>query len=200
MAGTQGERKGSLFRHNEFILVSSFMLLILPFIVVAESGDVDPPSWVYKLNFLREYIPDSGEGSDGEPVETQRTVLDMDGTTLEGASTTVPLSVNGSQTLNLTIQLTWSDDFGNNDVFEVSISGSSGELAKGTGDQGNAEISVNATGGADGKDQGDLRGDYNITIKAVSCPGMFESNPFDLDGGNDWTLKVTAIMLETPEE
>jgi len=201
MAGTLGERKGMPFMHNEFLLVSIIMVFIFALILVAGTREVDPPSWVYKITYLGEMPTTDDEGTSEGLVEKQRTVLDEQGTTSEGMTTTVPVNVNGSLTLNLTFQLTWSDDYGNNDVFEVTISNSSGELAKGTGDQGSVILSVNIEGREEsGAVQGDLRGDYDVTIRAASCPGMFESNPFDLDSGNDWTLKVTAKTREQPED
>lgn len=105
----------------------------------------------------------------------------VDGWTDEGSSNDIDL---GRLPLNVTAmraELTWQDDYGNNDVLKVAVLLNGSEYDSVEDTSGSIELEV---AGAD------FNGTYGVKVSAVSCPGVVDIVPVDRDTGNDWSLKV----------
>jgi hypothetical protein len=183
----QKKRGGSLFGDNELVLVSSIMILLILFAAIAERPDAKAPDW---------FVKTASGTIKPQPVQnhtlvkTEAELLSKDGYTNEGQTTEVSLTVDQQGTIELSITLTWADDYGSNDQFKLILSNETKDLDVASGSSGNLEVRyAPASPGPD-----DLIGKYTIAVNCESAPGVVGPLPVDRDNGNAWSLKVTAIV------
>lgn len=110
------------------------------------------------------------------------TLLDKIGYSEEGTITEVVFDVP-PDAVSLAVTLSWEDDYGNNDWFEMALLYEGSELAKGNTTTG--EIIHNITCS--------YQGNHSIVITALHCPEDDSGKPFDRDEGNDWHLLVQCV-------
>jgi len=148
------------------------------------------PAVAIELSIPAPETTNSGGTTNNNPPEStpphEETLVSKDGYTNEGQTTELKQNYTASKVLNLTATLTWTDDYGSNDVFslEVQLDGKSiGQEQSNTG-----QLKVTAAANADE----DLRGNYTVLITCVKAPGIIGPIPIDRDNGNSWSLKFSA--------
>jgi len=115
------------------------------------------------------------------------TTFSSTGYTGEGESSTGVLSevVNGTGTVSFV--LTWVDDYGENDLFELSIEGTEeGRLVERSS---SGRIEIIFVGLVDNPEWA-----YEIT--AINCPGIIDNPYGDQDIGNEWSLTINMSVEE----
>jgi len=170
-------RKKPPFR-DDMLVLSAAVLMIL-FIYVA----VDYPNTMA-------HIPGSGgtsgggghNGGNNLPAIINEKVLDQDGHTSEGQSTQSPLDTPWSNITYLNLTLSWTDDIGNNDQFELKVISDGKELDSADSTSGTVTLSIKTP----------QMGNYTAVVTCIKAPGLVGPSPIDRDSGNDWNLKVTA--------
>jgi hypothetical protein len=158
------------------------VLAVTAIMVFTLYGAVDYPNTIAT-------IPSGGGGGGGGHNQTNAThiveepVADQTGNTNEGQSTNVDIKVPWDRLLWVNTTLTWTDDIGNNDEFEVKVTSGGAELGKGSGTSGTIVVAL----------EGPPGGNYTVVITCVNAPGIVGPSPIDRDKGNSWTLKATAV-------
>jgi hypothetical protein len=109
-------------------------------------------------------------------------LLDESGRTNEGQSTEVPFEVPWSAVTWINLTLTWTDDIGNNDQFELKVLADGQEVGSADGTTGNVPLSIKAP----------PTGNYTAVVSCINAPGFVGPSPIDRDSGNDWALKAVA--------
>jgi hypothetical protein len=134
-------------------------------------------------------IPGNTPGGGTGPGPGQQTIvlqnedlLNEDGNTNEGQSTEVPFEVPWASVTWINFTLTWTDDVGNNDQFELKVLTDGQEVGSADGTTGSVPLNIKAP----------PSGNYTATVTCIKAPGLVGSSPWDRDSGNDWTLKATA--------
>jgi hypothetical protein len=177
-----------LSKSNDLVLVSMFMILTLLFIAAAEDPRADPPDW-YEISY---YMPQF-EGDDNDTTPKVRTEIEIESTsgqTAEGSTTAVDIEVDHEGIIGLIVQLEWTDDIGDNDELGLSMSNGTDELDSSQGTSGQLRLELSSDV------EGELMGEYTITVSALDCPGMVGPIPVDRDNGNSWSLTVTMVVME----
>ena len=175
MAKVKARKRKKPFREDITILSILTLILISMFITDAINVPED---------FVAPMTRPSGPGDEPppEPVIVEETLLERSGYTSEGTSTEEAFEIQWEKVVEMTLILTWSDDYGNNDEFEVSLEYEGDEIERTSDTTGKIEI-VTAEG---------LPGNYNVVITAVNCPGRINTPFGNMDGGNDWDLSVSV--------
>jgi len=185
MAASEKERL--FIAHMDLKVVSLVMGLLVIFFVTFETTDMSVPKWfVSSVPTNDDNGADPGTNGTAEPVTIE--VLSQDGQTSEGASSTVNVDVEQPGLLKLTVVLTWTDDIGSNDELGLSVSNATGELDTTEGTSGSLELVLSAPDGEH------LLGPFEVKVSAINCPGRVGPLPVDMDNGNSWSLKVTALV------
>ncbi len=132
--------------------------------------------------------PDGGGDDDAAIVEEELNVLSVSSQTSETQTSTEDFSLDEQYVYSITVSLTWSDDVGSNDRFEVVLERDGRALGSGRGETGS--ISFDAVD----NEEGGLNGSFTVSITAEECPGALGSHALDRDNGNTWDLRVTAVV------
>jgi hypothetical protein len=175
-----------LSTRNDFKLVLIYFVVILLFCVCIEAyffktgniqiGDPIPPKPQYPP-------PDTPIVVVNETVD----VLSVPGTTNEGQTSTEGFTLDYDYVYQISVSLTWTDDYGNNDRFRVTLYLEGNALGSAEGDSGAASFTVTDN------EEPVLNGTFSLEIEAVDCPGRAGGAiPVDLDSGNTWELFVDA--------
>ena len=109
-------------------------------------------------------------------------LLDQSGHTSEGQSSEIPFKVPWSNVTWINLTLSWTDDIGSNDQFELKVLADGQELGSADGTSGNVPLNIKAP----------PSGNYTAIVTCVNAPGLVGSSPIDRDSGNDWAIKATA--------
>ena len=109
-------------------------------------------------------------------------LLDKSGHTAEGQSTEVPFEVPWSSVTWINLTLSWTDDIGSNDQFELKVLADGQEVGSADGTSGNIPLNIKAP----------PTGNYTAVITCVNAPGLVGPSPIDRDSGNDWAIKAQA--------
>jgi hypothetical protein len=172
----QGVRKKGPYREDLMVLAVTAVMVFTLY------GAVDYPNTIAN-------IPPGGGGGGGGHNQTNVThiveepVADESGYTNEGQSTNVDVKVPWGKLLWVNATLTWADDFGNNDQFQLVVTSGGVELGKGTGSTGSIAVNM----------EGPISGNYTVVISCLNAPGIVGPSPINRDQGNSWTLKATAV-------
>jgi hypothetical protein len=172
-----------IFMRNDLKVVTIFMVIILLVSVGLELRPRDIPK------------PEEPQGTTNppqdqppEPVTTE--VLSRSGYTNEGQSSQEKFGLGYPLVTMVKIELKWTDDYGNNDVFKLELSREDAALGQEQGSTGGITIEVNA-----GTDE-NLAGNFTATVTCISAPGVVSPSPVDRDKGNSWDLTVSATYQE----
>lgn len=129
-----------------------------------------------------------GGGGGGTPHHNvshlvEEPLVDQSGSTNEGQSTDVEMKATWGNLTWVNATLTWTDDIGDNDEFELKISVDGAEIDKASSVDGNIVLNL----------KGPPSGNYTVTVTCVDAPGLVGPFPIDRDNGNAWQLKATAV-------
>lgn len=141
---------------------------------------------------------DHGDGTSGgdnggggtEPVMVDADILSRSGFTPEGGTNEETFFIPNEVVTEVSIELTWTDDIGDNDRFRLTVKHEGDEVGI---DEGTSGV---LTASLDDPVEGALFGNYSIEIEAVDCPGMVGPIPVDRDDGNTWDLQVKATVSD----
>jgi hypothetical protein len=173
------------FIKNDLKIVSLFCifaLLLVSAMEVTRSGDLQS-----------QWSVDGDDGDNGDdgwnatPVDIE--VESTTGRTNEGQTRDQAFALDYYQVTDIEVTLTWTDDYGNNDLFSVTLLWEGEEESSEQADSGTIILSVNDADGG-------YNGNFTVEITAIDCPGRVTASPVDLDDGNDWELQVTATVIE----
>jgi len=174
-------------------VVSWFIVLVLLLIAGIEAQPREAPEWTDS-----QFKPKDGQGPEGPgPQEPQLTVteaLSSSGYTAEGQASEEAFALEYAVVAEVQVVLEWTDDYGNNDEFQVTLLWEGTEVGSSSGSTGKITL------GAVPSEDGELIGNFTVRIEAVRCPGLIGPTPIDRDQGNDWTLKVEVTVSATSEE
>jgi len=169
-------RKGP-FRDDMLVLSVAVLLVFVLYIAV------DYPNTMAKLPGNTGGTGGSGPGPGQQTLTlVNEDLLDETGYTNEGQSTEVPFEVPWSSVTWINLTLSWTDDIGNNDEFQLTVMLDGQNVGSASGSSGNLPLSLKAP----------LSGNYTAVVACTKAPGLVGSSPFDRDSGNDWALKAVA--------
>jgi hypothetical protein len=131
-----------------------------------------------------EDTPDEPGGPGGKQTVEVETMA-MDGYTQEGSTDEIDIGPLPENTTMIKAELTWSDDYGSNDVFRLAIVVNGSESDTTQGSTGSLQLET---------DEGWYEGDHGVRVTAESCPGVIGIGPDLRDNGNDWSLRVVATV------
>jgi len=171
-----GRRKGP-YRDDMVVLTATVMMVLLLY------GAVDYPHTMANIS-------NGGGGGGGggtlPPSVTylvEEPVTDANRYTAEGQSSNVDLKVPWANVTWLNMTLTWTDDIGNNDQFELKVQLDGKDVDKKSGNTGQVTLNLEVP----------ASGNYTAVITCVNAPGLVGPSPIDRDNGNNWALKATAV-------
>jgi hypothetical protein len=166
------------------VVLTSVVALVLISIVVL--GDLGIAAQV------RPGTPGSAEPTSPEETKWVLSEVDLssnDGYTSEKTTTEVKAGELPDNTTAVKVALSWTDDYGSNDVFKIELQLEGTSLGSQEGSSGSLSIDANATEGKY------LSGNLTVLVTCVSSPGLVGPNPFHVvDKGNSWTVKATATV------
>jgi len=172
-----GRRKGP-YRDDMVVLTATVMMVLLLY------GAVDYP---HTMANISESSGGGGGGGGNPPPITmhlvEESVVDSTGYTAEAQSSSVDVKVPWSNVTWLNMTLTWTDDIGNNDQFELKLQLDGKDIDKKSGNAGLVTLEI----------EGPASGNYTAVITCVNAPGLVGPSPIDRDNGNSWALKATAV-------
>ena len=176
-----GRRIGGLMR-NDLRTVTLFMLFLIVLIAVMEGyqGPVPEP------------LPDT-EPTDEDVPDLNMTTIDVvsiSGHSPEGGTTDETFTLDQALVTKIEIELTWSDDIGDNDELRVTVLHEGEEVGSESSTNGRITITL-----VDEQDGG-LGGNYTVEVTAVDCPGLVGPSPVNRDNGNTWDLVVRATVSQ----
>jgi hypothetical protein len=165
---------------REDLVVLSATVLMLFFLYVS----VDYPSAMEQVEELSNIgsggnLPPSGGGTK----LIEENLLDETGYTNEGQSTDIPAEVPWSSVRWVNFTLTWADDIGSNDEFELKVLSDNEVLDSISGTSGELKLNI----------EGPPIGNYTVTITCIDAPGLVGPLPVDRDSGNDWSMTATVV-------
>jgi hypothetical protein len=158
------------------------VLAVTALMIFTLYGTVDYPLTVADIKA-------QGGGGGGAQPQTNVThiveepLVDQNGNTNEGQSTNVDTEVPWADLTWVNVTLTWTDDIGSNDEFEVKVTVDGSELGKASGVTGAITVDL----------KGPPNGNYTVVITCVDAPGLVGPFPIDRDSGNSWNLKAVAV-------
>ncbi len=144
--------------------------------------------------FAYEYV--TYEGGPLEAVETVETKM---GTLNEGASKDHTVAVNGEDLGSILVSLTWNDDVGEADRFEVTVRNGAGEeVARQGADSGIIDVKIPITDAPETGSMPDAwegQQTWTVTVKLLSAPGTPGAvAPLDeADGSQSYSLTITQV-------
>jgi hypothetical protein len=173
-----GGRKGY---NQDMTVVGIFLIMMLSLYLCTDgaSGPTDAFRETYGPRSADDLLGPDDPGN-GEPVIEEEVLLDEAGYTSEGTTTEADFEVPWNKTIEITVTLDWSDDYGDNDEFELVLYLEGGRVDRVSGTSGHLEI----------RQGGPSSGNYTVAVSALDCPGRVTPSPIDLDEGNDWALEV----------
>jgi hypothetical protein len=156
---------------------------------------------IFALEGLPHEIPEDLLGSEPPtapeppalPVLITIDVLSESGYTAEGSTSEVSFALDYTNVTRVTVDVTWSDDIGDNDVLRAYLVWEGDEVASDESDTGS--IGLEITDEPDGM----YTGNFSVQIEAISCPGIVTPVPIDRDNGNSWELSVEAVVASQEE-
>lgn len=174
-------------RRHEFFYISIVIVFLLVITAISEGSVTTVPNW-YKGPFPTE--PAVNETPPETTKIVEMVVLSNDGYTQEGQRTEIAFEIEQDEPVQLNVTLAWTDDYGTNDEFGLSMSLEGKEVGSVKDTNGKLELQY-------GDGNGTIpMGNYTITISAVNCPGLRPNSPIDRDQGNDWSLTVRLAARE----
>lgn len=90
---------------------------------------------------------------------------------------------------SIMVELTWTDDYGDNDRFLAMLQVDGEDLLARDSATGSITLEIDDP----------HPGNYSLQVEAVECPGFLGVNTLDRDNGNDCYVRVTVTWLETVE-
>jgi hypothetical protein len=172
-----------IFMRNDLKVVTIFMVVILLISVGLELRPRDIPR--------PEDTPGTTPTPQNQPPElVTADVLTRSGYNNEGQSSPEKFGLGYPLVTVVKVELKWTDDYGNNDVFKLELSREDASLGQEQGSTGSITIEVKA-----GTDE-NLAGNFTATITCVSAPGVVSPSPVSRDKGNTWDLTVSATYQE----
>jgi hypothetical protein len=168
---------------NDFKIAIVYIILFVILVLVVEAVFYDP-SAAAGGDEDEETTPTDEEE---EPVFifSQTEVLSTTGQTSEGGTSTEAFDLDYPKVERIEVCLSWTDDYGNNDNFMVTLLKDGSAVRSEEGDTGAITLNVEDPEGA-------LNGSFEVQIEALDCPGAVGGLPIDRDNGNSWELLVTA--------
>ena len=167
----------------DMMLVGIFLMLMLCIYLGTDAST--GPTEEFKVT----YGPLPSDGSDGpdgpddgDPVLEEEVLVDEAGYTSEGTTTELRFEVPWNKTIEISMTLDWSDDYGDNDEFELVLYLDGERVDGSSGTSGQLDLTQPSPS----------PGNYSVAISALDCPGRVGPSPIDIDDGNDWTLEVRA--------
>lgn len=131
-------------------------------------------------------------GTNGNNTKWTLTSVDLysnSGYTAEKSTTTLKAGELPGNTTAVKAELSWTDDYGNNDVFKIELQADGKSLGTQQGSTGDLVVDTNGTSGQN------MTGNVTVLVTCVSSPGIIGPNPFHIvDKGNSWTLNVKATV------
>jgi hypothetical protein len=152
------------------------MLIVMP--VLELQTPATPPS--------KQQGNQTGNNQNQTPVMVTAEVLSRSAYTSEGQTTEETFGLGYTIVTDVKAELTWTDDYGSNDVFSIELFHEGQSLDKQQGSTGALTVHASAKSGEN------LAGNFSVNITCVSAPGIVGPSPVDRDHGNSWDLKVTA--------
>ena len=175
-----GDRMG----YNQDIMAAGIFLIMMFSLYLctdAASGPTEIFKETYGPRTADDILGPDGPGN-GEPVIEEEVLLDESGYTSEGTTTEADFEVPWNTTIEITVTLDWSDDYGDNDELELVLYLEGERVDRVSGTSGHLEM----------RQGGPSSGNYTVAISALDCPGRVTPSPIDLDEGNAWALEVDA--------
>jgi hypothetical protein len=161
-------------------------LVALSLIIIVVGGDLSISAQV------KPGTPGSVEPTSPDETHWVLSEVDLyskDGYTSEKSTTEVKAGELPSNSTAIKVELSWTDDYGTNDVFKIELQLDGASLGSQQGSTGDLTIETNTTEGEF------LSGNVTVLVTCVSSPGLVGPNPFHIvDKGNSWTLKATATV------
>lgn len=146
---------------------------------------------------VSKWKPDDTDGGDGNgqtgPTFVEVDLLDTSGHTSEGATSQEDFESNYPVVTKVEVELTWTDDIGNNDEFRLTLFWEGAEEKTVQGTSGTLSLEIVSD------PEGVYSGNFTVEIEAVDCPGVLDPIPMDRDNGNNWDLVVKATVSENGE-
>jgi len=170
------KRKKGPFRDDMLVLSLAVLMVFVLYIAV------DYPSTLAHIPGTNGTPGGGVPTGQNEPTIVKENVLDQDSHSNERQSTDVTLVVPWSNVTYLNLSLSWTDDIGSNDQFELKVLSDGNELGSGDSTSGNIILNIKAP----------TSGNLTAVVTCVKAPGLVDPSPIDRDTGNDWNLKVTA--------
>lgn len=170
---------------NDLRVVTIFMVVMVLLISGLELNPryIPPPT-------TQGQPPGNGQHQNQTQNLTTGEVLSRSGYTNEGQSSDEDFGLGYLLVTLVKVELTWTDDYGSNDVFSIELKREGQSLDKAEGTSGALSVEVTAKTGEN------LAGNFTAVITCVSAPGLIGPLPVDRDNGNAWDLKVTATYTE----
>lgn len=179
------------YKEDSLIMLTVMIVLLLIFIsssVVREPHDIYYRRYEnYKFKEEQGIYPNQVEE---EYVLTEEFLFDEGGSTQEGSSSTVPFEITWGGCPELSAALSWQDDYGNNDHFQMVLEFEGQEKLRSSSTSGSLEILI----------ANPLKGNYTLEISALDCPGEVDTPFQDRDNGNQWHCTVKVVRRELVEE
>ena len=178
MAKTARSRRRS-FREDTAVLVATMLIMFSFYLFDVTNGSSE---------FYQNSADVPGQEELSDPNEPERILIEdilvqRTGFTEEGSSSHVDIKIPWTDVVEIRAVLQWTDDLGSNDELGLSIELEGRELTRSSSTSGNIELTSPET----------PNGNYNMVIRALSCPGQVDPAPMDRDTGNEWSLEVTVI-------
>jgi hypothetical protein len=180
--GTSSKGKEILGLPIDVVLTSVVALLIISTVILGDIG-------------IAGQVRPGAQGQQGGTQDNTKwtlTAVDLyshDGYTSEKTSSEVKAGEAPENTTVIEAKLTWTDDYGSNDVFKIELQLEGKGLGTGQGSTGEITVETNGTSGQN------LTGNITVLVTCVSSPGLVGPNPFHVvDKGNSWTLNVKATV------
>jgi hypothetical protein len=172
---------------GDFKTVTIATSLMIFMVIGVEACTGPAPQWyIEDLESELQNLADQNETVGTEKVS----LTSEDGRTVEGGSSEVQLDMGTYVVFEIDVRLAWTDDFGDNDEFGLSLLHDGDVVDETSGSSGTLEISY-STG-----TEAVPPGNYSVEVAALDCPGVVGMFPVDRDDGNDWSLDVD-IVVET---
>ena len=169
-------RKGP-FRDDMLVLSVAVLMVFVLYIAV------DYPSTMANVPANNGNSGGSGQNNGNPTIQlVNEDLLDQSGHTSEGQSSEIAFNAPWSNITWINLTLSWTDDIGNNDQFELKVLSDGQELDSADGSTGAVILSI----------QLPPSGNYTAVITCVKAPGLVGPSPIDRDSGNDWDIQAMA--------
>ena len=148
----------------DLVLTSAIALIIISIIMIGDFG-------------IAAQVKPGAENQHGGTqnntnwVLTQVDLYSHDGYTSEKSTTDVKAGELPGNTTAIKVELTWTDDYGSNDIFKIELQVDGKSLDAQQGSTGSLSIDTNGAQGLN------LTGNVTVLVTCVSSPGLLGPNP-----------------------